>query len=129
MSRETAPEKTVVAASLRWDVPLPKALASKVRELLLSISTELLDRDEAHSVAMAAHELLENVVKYSTVGPSSFDLQIVERGDEAHVRFRTRNQTTTEHGSNVRQLVQRIATASDPVAVYDELIAGSPLRN
>src|SRR6185436_8723976 len=106
MSREKAPERTVVAATLRWNVPLPETLASKVREMLFSISNELLDRDEAHSVAMTGHELLENVVKYSTVGTSSFDLQIVERGNEAHVCFRTRNHTTTEHGRNAQQLVQ-----------------------
>lgn len=128
MSGENAPEKTVVAASLRWNVPLPEALASKVREMLFSISNEFLDGDEAHSVAMTGHELLENVVKYSTVGTSSFDLQIVERGDAAHVCILTRNHTTTEHGSNARQLVQRIAAASDPGAVYDELVAGSPSR-
>jgi hypothetical protein len=128
MSRENAPEKTVVTATLRWNVPLSEALASKVREMLFSISNELLDRDEAHSVAMTGHELLENVVKYSTVGTSSFELQIVERGAEAHVCFRTRNHTTTEHGNNARQLVQRIAAASDPVTVYDELVAGSPSR-
>jgi len=128
MSRENTAEKTVVAATLRWNVPLPEALASRVREMLFSIANELLDRDEAHSIAMTGHELLENVVKYSTVGTSSFELQIVERGGEGHVCLLTRNHTTKEHGNNARQLVQRIAAASDPLALYEELVAGSPLR-
>jgi hypothetical protein len=121
-------EHTVVATSIRWNVPLPSTLASRVRELLAGICRDLLDPDEMDSVAMAAHELLENVVKYSSDGTSSFEVEIGERDGGALVRLRTRNSAAPENRDGLERLLKRLGEAADPLAVYDELVASSPRR-
>lgn len=90
---------------------------------------ELLEPEQTESVAMAAHELLENVVKYSTDGTSCFDAEIYDRGGQAYVRLCTRNAAAPERADDLRRLVERITRASDPIALYDELIVASPLRD
>jgi hypothetical protein len=121
-------DQTIVAASLCWNVRPPDALASSVRELLSCIYKELLDPEVAQSVTMAAHELIENVVKYGAGGTGSFEVEICDRGGPAVVRLRTRNSALPEHLDGLRRLMERIGEATDPLALYDELIAGSPRR-
>jgi len=128
MQRGLPSGETIIATSMRWNVPQPPALASRVRELLSGIYRELLDPDETQSVVMAAHELLENVVKYSAEGTGSFDAEICDRGGQAYVRLQTRNSAAPEDMSDLRRLVDRIGRAPDPVAIYDELVAASPHR-
>ncbi len=118
----------IVAASIHWNVPPPQALASGVRELLSGVYKELLEADEIHSAAMAAHELVENLVKYSAGGTSSFEIEIRENGDRAFVRLQTRNRAVAEHIRGAQQLVERMGGSADPITVYDELVATSPHR-
>jgi len=99
-----------------------------VRELLSGIYKDLLEPDEIESVAMAAHELLENVVKYSADGTSSFDVDISDRDGGAFVRLRTRNRADARHLDAIRRVLERVASASDPMLIYDELVASSPRR-
>jgi hypothetical protein len=123
------PPQTVVAASIRWTVPTPQALPSRVRELLWGTYKELLDPDEMHCIAMAAHELLENIVKYSAEGTSSFDMEIVDGDGGRRVRISTSNDATPEDVVKAKRLVDRISAAPDPMVIYDELIATSPARD
>ncbi len=129
MTREAAhAEPPLVFASMRWGVRPADAIASCVRELLTVVYRELLEPDEAQSIAMAAHELLENVVKYAAAGESSFDVEIHDRGDQASVRLQTENVAAPEQLDTLRRLVERIRGASDPIELYDELIASSVHR-
>jgi hypothetical protein len=119
---------TVAAASIQLHRPPPAVLASSVRQLLSAICQELLDPDERQSVAMAAHELIENIVKYSADGMRSFEVVLTTRGDQAWVRIRTQNNTVPEHRDDLRRIVEQVSRASDPVAIYDEMIEASPRR-
>jgi hypothetical protein len=121
-------ERTIAAASIRLQRSPHAALASSVRELLSTICQELLDPDETQSVAMAAHELVENIVKYSTDGMRSFEVDLSTRGDQAWVRLRTRNHAVPEHRDDLQTVVERVSRASDPLAIYDELIESSSRR-
>jgi hypothetical protein len=122
------PERIVIAASIRWTVPPPVALASRMRELLSGIYKDLLEPEEMHSVAMAAHELIENLVKYSASGTSSFDVEICDGSGRARVCLRTRNRASAHDADRVRDLVERLSSSPDPMLVYDELVATSPRR-
>jgi hypothetical protein len=121
-------DRTIVTASIHWDVPPPEGLASRVRELLSCIYKDVLEPDDTNSVAMAAHELLENLVKYSVQGTSSFEIEIRERHGQAFVRLQTRNMASPEHARGAKQLVERLSSSPDPSSVYVDLISTSPFR-
>jgi hypothetical protein len=104
------------------------ALPSKVRDLLTGIYIDLLEPDELGTVAMAAHELLENLLKYAANGTSSFHVEICEAGGKALVRLRTSNDASPECAETLERLVADISAARDPMAMYDELVASSPMR-
>ena len=112
----------ISAAVIRWNFPPPWTLASKVRELMLGIYEELLDPNEIQCVAMAAYELLENLLKYAGEGASVFDVEISNRAGGGHVRIRTTNIATSDRIDAVQRLVERIRGAADPISIYDELI-------
>jgi hypothetical protein len=122
------PERSVAAASIRLQRLPPAALASSVRQLLSAICQELLDPDETQSIAMAAHELVENIVKYSAEGMTSFEVELSIRGDQAWVRLRTHNNAAPDHLDDLQRIVDQVSRASDPIAIYDELIEASPRR-
>lgn len=118
----------LASASLRWTVPPPPRLATKVRELVTTIYRDLLSQDENDRIAIAAHELLENLLKYSSDGVSTFDVEICRRTSDAVVRLQTRNRASDEHLVVVRRTVDGIVQGGDPDRVYDELLATSPYR-
>jgi hypothetical protein len=123
----TAPP-ALLRASIRLSVRPADAIASRVRELLTVVYGDFLDPDETQSIAMAAHELLENVVKYGGDGESSFEVAVIDHGDGASVRLQTTNLAAPEHIDDLRCLVDRIRDTLDPVGLYDELIASSVHR-
>jgi len=71
---------------------------------------------------MAAHELVENVLKYGSSPEVGLEFEL-ERGDEQSVvRLRTRNSAAPERLAEVERLVGELKQAHDPVAYYDQLI-------
>jgi hypothetical protein len=126
---ELPAERLIVVASLRWSSPPPVGLVSRVREFLSAIYQDLLEPDEVEDVAMTAHELLENVLKYSSDGASSFEAELYDRGGQTYARLQTTNNGNVEQLAELQRLVERIGAAADPIALYDELIATSSQRN
>jgi hypothetical protein len=123
-----AERTTVAAASIRLQTPPHAELASSVRELVSTICRELLNPDETQSIAMAAHELVENIVKYSVDGMRSFEVELTARGDQGWVRLLTHNHTVPKYRDDLQGIVERVSRAADPLAIYDELIEASPRR-
>jgi hypothetical protein len=118
----------LMRASIRLSIRPAGAIASRVRELLTVVYGDFLEPDETQSIAMAAHELLENVVKYGGDGESSFEVDVVDHDDGVSVRLKTTNLAAPEHIDELRGLVDRIRDTLDPVGLYDELIASSVHR-
>jgi hypothetical protein len=71
---------------------------------------------------IAAHELAENVAKYSTGSDVSVDVELL---DEGKLRLRTRNRTSPQRLAEVEKRVRAIMAAKDPAAFYDQLIEES----
>src|SRR5205085_11065659 len=97
-------------------------------ELVATIYRDVLTQDENDRIAIAAHELLENLLKYSTEGISTFDVEICRRNGDAYVRLQTRNHTSVEHLGDLRRTMDAILYGGDPARVYDRLLATSPHR-
>jgi hypothetical protein len=80
------------------------------------------DRETTSRLHMAAHELVENVLKYGTTPEVGLEFEL-ERGDvESYVRLKTRNTAAPEQLEEVTRRVTELRAAADPVAYYDKLI-------
>jgi len=105
--------------------PLAEQIAS-LRNAVSDLSTpHLADPDELSRLLLAAHELLENIVKYSSGGMAEFHFSLDCVGSHLRARLRTKNRAKPERLSDIRQRLDALAAASDPVAHYDEMIRES----
>jgi hypothetical protein len=98
-------------------------MASAVLRLVSSFCGMVLD-DESDSSRfyMAAHELVENLIKHSSGPEVSLELAL-EEGDGARVlAIRARNEASPERLRDVERRLSALRSASDPVKHYDELI-------
>jgi hypothetical protein len=86
------------------------------------------DPDATSRVALCAHELLENLCKYSAGGDVVVEVELIAERQFLTVTIRTKNQSTPEHLAELRAHVDDINEARDPVAFYDDLIARSAKR-
>lgn len=81
-----------------------------------------LDADGTSRCALATHELLENIVKYSSDGAGVIRID-VELAAPRTVTITMRNSAVPEHIAAVREIVDGIARANTPFEFYLELIA------
>lgn len=117
------------AAALRLDFRHRKELPSTTRRYLFDVLKRVLGNEEdANRLAMAAHELIENLVKYSNDAASSLEVDFKELDGATHVAVRTRNSVAPERLRDLEDTLATVAKAPDPVALYDKLLASSPHR-
>ncbi|HEY2407918.1 MAG TPA: ATP-binding protein [Polyangiaceae bacterium] len=117
------------ATTLRFDSGPPERLASTVREFVGDLYGKvLLDEDATSRVALAAHELLENLAKYSSAGETSIDIELAERAGQSFIRIRTRNSSTPERIATLREVLDEIHDAADPTALYYDFLTRSAKR-
>jgi hypothetical protein len=80
------------------------------------------DQDVADRFHMAAQELAENLVKYSSGATVSLTAELFASGGDAVLELVARNHTTTEQLKAVERKLVELTTAPDPVEFYDRLI-------
>lgn len=86
------------------------------------------DQDAISRLELAAYELMENIVKYTSEGEGEFAFQLVESTAGCNVQITTRNRASHDHRRDLDQRVAALTSASDPVAHYDSEIAESARR-
>ena len=86
------------------------------------------DPDGLSRLLLAAHELLENIVKYSVGEVAEFHLRLEAKASGLVVRMRTKNRAAPERMADARWRLDALAAANDPIAHYDELIRESAGR-
>ncbi len=74
---------------------------------------------------MAAHELAENVTKYSTTSRGSLEVELSERDGAQTLSLRTRNQASPDKLAEVARRLDELKRAEDPMALYDRIIERS----
>ena len=77
--------------------------------------------DTAWLFYMAAHELAENVTKYSTSSNVSLEVEMRECDGKHVMKITSRNETTPERLRETARRLDAIKNADDPVALYDQL--------
>lgn len=111
------PEMTVldVAFAPKWE------MIGDLRRLVHRTLGHLkLDEDAASAAALAAHELLENAVKYGQ-GPVRFRVTVDERGQQLE-SLEVENDATPEDVVRLEGALSALRGASDPLAHYHALM-------
>ncbi len=94
------------------------------RQFVQNVYDDLLgDPDTSSKVALAAHELLENLAKYASGGDMDLEVSIVRHDNQDFVRIRTRNQAAPEQLAALTHTLDEIRAAQDPLATYIDFIA------
>ncbi|WP_437566725.1 hypothetical protein [Sorangium sp. So ce542] len=99
-------------------------MATAVLRLVSSFCGMVLDDANVSSrFYMAAHELAENITKYSTGPRVSLELVMEEAESSCVLKIRARNEASPERLREVERRLFALKTASDPVKHYDDLIS------
>jgi hypothetical protein len=99
-------------------------LATAVLRLVSSFCSVVLDNVNVSArFYMAAHELAENITKYSSGPRVSLELALEEEESSWVLKIRARNEASPERLREVERRLLALRAASDPVQHYDELIS------
>lgn len=82
----------------------------------------LQDLDISSRFHMAAHELAENMTKYSSSSAVSLEVELAEHAGVHLLTLRTKNHASRERLLEVATRLDEIRAAADPAQLYDRLI-------
>jgi hypothetical protein len=85
-----------------------------------ALSRSLQDTDLAYRLSMATHELFENAVKYASSGPAT--LRVSVDTFTRHAWIALSNQSDAAHIEDLEKQFAEMATSSDPVNYYCEMM-------
>ncbi len=80
------------------------------------------DRETTSRMHLAAHELVENVLKYGSSPTIGLEFAVESRNEESIVRLSTKNAADPAQLEEVSRRVSALKLASDPIAYYDQLV-------
>jgi hypothetical protein len=104
-------------------------LVTSARQFVSDFYARILsDPNLGSQVALATHELLENVIKYSTDGRGSFKIELVRTDDGRVLRIVAANRTSPERAHELRQVLDELSSAPDPMAYYQALMRRTATR-
>jgi hypothetical protein len=90
--------------------------------------TYISDEDALARLQLAAYELMENVVKYTSQGDGTFRLELSQGSEGCRVVLETENAADGTHRSELEARMTRLSSAHDPLSHYDSEIAASARR-
>lgn len=100
-----------------------------VRRFVSAFYEQLLSQPEAVSrLALAAHELLENTVKFSVDRVSSIQMEVVRHAQSIDIGIRTRNRASAEDLAAASTIVDELRGNPDPFAYYQQVIRANAKR-
>lgn len=118
--------KPLVSLVVSFGEAPPQAMVTPLCQSLLEMCRPMLDDDAATRLRLTAHELLENIAKYSA--PAGCELRFeLERapGGALRASVQTRNVPNAENRDDVETRLMALTAARDPLAHYDAIIADS----
>lgn len=108
---------------IRMNFHPDQSLVSAISRLVSDFSkVALCDADVSSRFYMAAHELAENMAKYSASPCVSLDLELVEAEGVPRLTMRTKNHIPPERLLELERRLSELQSAPDPVELYDRLI-------
>jgi hypothetical protein len=122
-----AAEKPLVSLEVSFAEAPPQGMVTPLCQSLLELCRPIFqDEDAAARLRLTAHELLENVVKYSaeTACELRFELRSTAAGALSAL-VQTRNVPRAQNRQDAGERLAALTAASDPHEHYDSIIADS----
>jgi hypothetical protein len=120
MQRESIATKLVLSG-----IP-SAALITATRRFVQEMYNGLLsDPETSARVALATHELMENLAKYASGGDGELEIGLIQRDGQDYVRIKTTNCATEAEVRELRRVLDQIRESRDPLKTYLEFIANS----
>ena len=121
MTHRGSPESAV--ASVELDFTPDASTPSRGREFLVNACAELLpDRELSFRLGVAAHELLENVLKYASGGKRSVSVGFQKSNGTTQAYVRSRNRAGQPQLTRLSNTIDRIRNSDAPDDLYDSFI-------
>ncbi len=122
-------EKPLVSLVVSFGEAPPQAMVTPLCQSLVELCRPMLDDDAATRLRLTAHELLENIAKYSA--PEACELRFgLERdsGGGLYASLQTRNVPIAANRDDLELRLAALTAARDPLEHYDSIIADSAGR-
>ena len=125
MSQESA--KPLVSMEVSFGEAPPQGMVTPLCQSLLELCRRVFDDDDAAArLRLAAHELLENIVKYSSDGVCDVRFALTRHESGAlSAMVSTRNVPRAENRRDAEERLAALTAAQDPREHYDSIIADS----
>ena len=123
-------DKPLVSLEVNFGEAPPQSLVTPLCQSLAELCRQAFDDDDAATrLRLTAHELLENIAKYSSSGACAlhFDLRR-DRNGALLATINTRNVPRAENRADADTRLAALTAAADPAAHYDSVIADSARR-
>jgi hypothetical protein len=116
-------EQRNVSLFLRVAFCPTQSLVSAISRLVSDFCRQGLQNvDISSRFYMAAHELAENMAKYSSGAAASLEVELSEQAGAHLLTLRTKNQASRARLLEVEKRLVEIKGAADPAQLYDRLI-------
>ena len=104
-------------------------LISSTRRFVCAFYEPVLgDPDLLSRIGLAMHELLENVLKYATDGCTVARVRLEGEGAEQRLSIETTSTVTAERRAGLEEIFAEMASATDPLAHYQQTMRRSLQR-
>jgi hypothetical protein len=125
----SAAEKPLISLEVSFGEAPAQTLVTPLCQSLLELCRPVLgDDDAATRLRLAAHELLENIVKYSDRAPCELRFELRRAGTALRASVQTHNQPRPENLADATERLAALSAARDPLEHYDSVIADSARR-
>jgi hypothetical protein len=120
-------DKPVVSLEVSFGEAPPHNMVTPLCQSISELCRPLFaESDAAERLRLVAHELLENIVKYSSAGGCEFRFGVFrESTGTLRARVQTRNVPAAERRADAEKRLQALTAAPDPLEHYDSIIADS----
>ncbi len=123
MSGGVARDTKATGASMTFEFRPDVDLITSARAFVSAFFARVVDDPDAVSrIALASHELLENVFKYSVDGRSTFTIEVGADGDSYTLRIRVKNRATPERAREALRVIREIGELGDPLDMYQTFV-------
>lgn len=119
--------KPLVSLEVSFGAAPPQGMVTPLCQSLLELCRPLFqDEDAAARLRLTAHELLENIVKYSAEAGCDLNFELSRTATGAlAARVQTRNVPRAENRADAEVRLAALSAAADPLEHYDSIIADS----
>ena len=102
---------------------------SALRKLVADYYTPVMqDPDAVERMALAAHEMAENAVRYATDQQSRIRIEFKQEDGVGHIHITTWNHSNADNRDSLRQMMREMNQHADPFDFYQKVMKRSAKR-